>query len=103
MIYRMRIYETVAANLPLFHEFFRMWLLPVQLRHGARLIGRWEAEDGRVIAVWEYDDRGAYERIEAAVRADSDSVRAQQRRAELPPLVTAHEQIFMTAAPPLAR
>jgi NIPSNAP len=48
MIYRMRIYQTVRENLPLFHEFFRSYLLPVQLRHGARLIGRWEAEDGRV-------------------------------------------------------
>ena len=65
MIYRMRIYEPVRANLPLFHDFFLTQLLPVQLRHGARLIGRWETDDGRVVAVWEYDDRSAYERIEA--------------------------------------
>jgi hypothetical protein len=96
LIYRMRIYQTVRENLPLFHEFFRSHLLPVQLRHGARLIGRWETDDGRVVAVWEYDDRPAYERIEAAVRADPDSRTAQQRRAELPPLITAQEETFMT-------
>ncbi len=71
--------------------------LPVQLRHGARLIGRWEAEDGWVIAVWEYDDRGAYERIDAAVRANPDSTRAQQHRAELPPLITGQQETFMVS------
>jgi NIPSNAP len=96
MVYRMRIYETVRENLPLFHEFFRCHLLPVQLRHGARLIGRWETEDGRVVAVWEYDDQAAYERIDAAVRADPDSAIARQRRAELPPLITTQEETFMT-------
>jgi len=100
VIYRMRIYEPVLANLPLFHDFFRTQLLPVQLRHGARLIGRWETDDGRVVAVWEYDDRAAYERIEAAVRADPDSVKAQQRRSGLPPLITAQQETFMTSTVP---
>jgi hypothetical protein len=93
----MRSYQTVRENLPLFHEFFRTYLLPVQLRHGARLIGRWEAEDGRVIAVWEYDDRCAYERIDAAVRADPDSIRAQRHRAELPRLITDQQETFMVS------
>jgi hypothetical protein len=93
----MRIYQAVRENLPLFHEFFRTSLLPVQLRHGARLVGRWETEDGRVVAVWQYDDRASYERIEAAVRADPQSVKAQLHRAELPPLFTSREEVFMTA------
>ncbi len=42
MPYRMRIYRAVPENLAAFHEFFRDDLLPVQLRHGARLIGRWQ-------------------------------------------------------------
>lgn len=95
MIYRMRIYETVRENLPIFHDFFRTHLLPVQLRHGARLVGRWETDDGRVVAVWEYEDRAAYERIQAAVRADPDSRAAQGQRAQLPPLITAQEETFM--------
>jgi hypothetical protein len=32
------------------------------------------------VAIWEYDDRAAYERIEAAVRSDPDSRKAQQHR-----------------------
>ncbi len=100
MFYRMRIYESVRENLPLFHDFFLTHLLPVQLRHGARLIGRWETDDGRVVAVWEYDDRAAYERIETAVRSDPESRKAQQLRAQLPLLITAQEETFMTATVP---
>ena len=85
----MRVYRAVPASLPAFHLFFRDDLLPVQLRHGARLVGRWETEDNRVVAVWEYDDRESYERIQAAVRADPDAQRAQNyRRTSLPELVT---------------
>ncbi len=99
----MRIYDAVRENLADFHEFFRTHLLPVQLRHGARLVGRWETEDGRVVAVWEYDDRAAYERIEAAVRSDPDSQAARQRRAELPLLFKTREEVFMSATAPVAR
>ncbi len=103
MIYRMRVYQAVRENLPVFHDFFRSYLLPVQLRHGARLVGRWETQDGRVVAIWEYDDQAAYERIEAAVRADPDATKAQQARAQLPRLMTATDEILMhsTVAPDL--
>lgn len=102
MLYRMRIYRVVAANLPAFHDFFRHRLLPIQQRHGARLVGRWETEDDRVVAIWEYDDRAAYERIETAVRADPETQRAQERRKMLPAFFTDYEEVFMrsTAAPP---
>lgn len=102
MIYRMRIYDTVSENLPLFHEFFRTYLLPVPLRHGARLTGRWEADDGRVIAVWEYDNRAAYEQIDAAVRSDPDSSTAAQHRTELP-LIKATDEVLMTSTVNLPR
>jgi NIPSNAP protein len=95
MIYRMRIYRTGPDPAAVFHDFFRTWLLPVQLRHGARLIGRWETEDDRVVAVWEYDDRAAYERIQTAVSRDSDSRGAQEHRKRLPVMFTEQEEIFM--------
>ena len=96
MLYRMRIYQAVPENLPVFHEFFRRWLLPIQQRHGARLIGRWETDDGRVVAVWEYDDRAAYQRIESAIRQDPDLILAQQHRALLPPIIRSKEEVFMS-------
>ena len=97
MIYRMRIYQAVPASLPAFHDFFRTHLLPVQQRHGARLVGRWETEDDRVVAIWEYDDQDAYHRIQAAVRADPASAAAQQHRQSLPPLFTEKDEVFMTS------
>ena len=100
MLYRMRIYQAVPENLPAFHEFFRRWLLPLQQRHGARLVGRWETDDGRVVAVWEYDDRAAYQRIESAVRRDPDLILAQQHRALLPPIITSKEEVFMSSTLP---
>ena len=97
MIYRMRIYKAVKENLPQFHRFFRERLLPVQLRHGARLVGRWETQDGRVVAIWEYDSVETYEKIQQAVRHDPDSIAAQKYRQTLPPLFTEWEEVFMTS------
>jgi hypothetical protein len=103
VIYRLRIYKAVPENLPAFHDFFRDHLLPIQERHGARLVGRWETEDSRVIAVWEYDDREAYERINAAVVADPASKMAQQYRAAIGPLFTEREELFMNQIPTAKR
>ncbi|WP_232336832.1 NIPSNAP family protein [Planococcus lenghuensis] len=51
----------------------------MQLENGARLIGRWmtQEQDGyiEVLAIWEYDDRDAFERIEASVRADAEHMK----------------------------
>jgi hypothetical protein len=94
----MRIYQAVQENPAVFHDFFRRHLLPVQLRHGARLVGRWETEDGRVVAVWEYDDREAYERVRAAVAADPDAWRAQEIRRGLPELFSEKDEVFMRSA-----
>ena len=88
MLYRMRIYQAVPANLAAFNDYFQEYLLPVQQRHGARLVGRWETEDDRVVAIWEYDDREAFERVQAAVASDPDFIAAQRQQETLPPLYT---------------
>lgn len=94
MLYRIRRYAAVPERLAVFDDFFNDYLLPVQLRHGARLVGRWETDDSEVIAVWEYDDQLAYERIDAAVRADPDSSKAQEHRATLGQLFTERHETF---------
>jgi NIPSNAP protein len=97
MIYRLRTYQAVPENLDRFNEFFEQHLLPTQLRHGARLVGRWSTEDGRVVAIWEYESRAEYERIQSAVAADPETARAQQIRATLPPLFTNMTETFMVS------
>jgi NIPSNAP len=95
MIYRLRIYQAVPDGLASFHDFFRDYLLPIQQRHGARLVGRWQTEDDRVVAIWEYDDHVAYERIQAAVSVDPASRAAERRRQSLPMLYTEKVEVFM--------
>ena len=99
MLYRVRRYAAVPDRLAAFHDFFHGHLLPIQVRYGARLIARWETDDHKVIAVWEYDDRAAYERIDAAVRADPASHRAQEiRRAGEPFFTEMHESFARSTA-----
>jgi hypothetical protein len=94
VLYRIRRYQSVPDNAAAFHDFFNRYLLPVQRRHGARLIGRWVTHDGEIFAVWEYDDEASYARIQAAVAADPDSARAQEVRKSLGPLFTERTETF---------
>ena len=103
MIFRLRQYKVAPGKIDIFNAFFRERLLPVQKRYGARLVGRWQTEDGNhIAALWAYDDLEQYEAIQAKVRADPDSVKAQEyRRAELNPLFTETEEAFMVPTVPL--
>jgi hypothetical protein len=61
------------------------------------LVGRWCTDDSRVVAVWEYDSREAYEEIQAFVDADPDAQRAKEVRTTRPPLFATVKQVFMTS------
>ena len=100
MLFRLRQYKVVPGKTGVFNDFFRERLLPVQKRYGARLVGSWQMcrwhEDGRVAALWVYDDAEQYKAIQAKVRVDPDSVSAQEfRRTELEPLFTETEEAFI--------
>ena len=103
MMFRLRQYKVAPGKIEVFNAFFREHLLPVQKRYGARLIGRWQTKDGKSItALWVYDSIEQYESIQAKVRVDPDSVKAQEfRRAELNPLFTETEEAFMVSTIPL--
>lgn len=104
MLYRLRIYQIVPENLDAFTDFFLTHLLPLQLKYGARLVGRWVTEDNdRILVVWEYDSRHDYVRIDGVVRADSQSVEAQRHlRDDLPRLYDEREELLMTSTVSLA-
>lgn len=103
MLFRYRHYRVVPGKTALFNDLFQEWLLPIQLRHGARLVGRWQTEDGsEIFALWAYEDMAAYRAIEARVRADPQSTEVQRyRRANLDPLVTEVQQQFLFSTLPL--
>ena len=95
MFYRMRTYRAVQENIGDFHRLFHDHLLPIQRRHGARLIGRWETEDHRVISIWEYDSRDEFQRIHRDVRDDPDTAVAREIRRTLGPLFIEKDDTFM--------
>lgn len=103
MLFRYRHYRVVPEKTALFNDFFQKWLLPIQLRHGAQLVGRWQTEDGsEIIALWAYESTEAYHAIERQVRDDPQSVEAQRYRwANLDPLVTEVNQQLMFSTLPL--
>ena len=103
MVFRCRQYDVTPGKLDAFNTFFRDRLLPVQLRHGAQLVGRWQSEDGtQILAVWAYRDNASADAISEAVASDADAVDAQRHRhAELEPLFTSTSEFFATSTVPL--
>jgi 8-oxo-dGTP diphosphatase len=98
MIYRRKVYKLIPERFEEFNAFFHTYLLPNQLKHGARLIGRWVTEEkNEIMAIWEYDSYEDYERIEEAVRSDDLHRLAQEKRKELGQLFVESKQDFLYA------
>lgn len=103
VVFRMRTYEVAPGRLEAFTAFFEEHLLPVQLRHGARLVGRWATPDaGRVISLWAYADTAQLEAVERLVRDDPASATARTRRAEIEPLVFSTAEVLLDSTVPLS-
>lgn len=103
MFFRLRTYSVEAGKLAAFNDFFLERLLPIQLRHGAKLVGRFEsAEESRIYALWAYDDQTAFEEIDRRVRDDPATAASQQERQSLDPLFTDEViEDFLTSTVPL--
>jgi 8-oxo-dGTP diphosphatase len=76
----------------------------VQQRYGAKLVGRWQTEDGsRIVALWVYESTEHYEAIQKQVNTDPDSVKAQEfRKRELEPLFIEREENLMVSTVPFS-
>jgi len=95
----MRIYETTEQQADRLTTFFVEKLLPVQLRHGARLVGRWRSDDVRVVALWEYDSIQHYGAVQACVAADPDSIAAQEWRKTQPAFYDFVDEFMLVSDP----
>jgi 8-oxo-dGTP diphosphatase len=96
MIYRRRIYKVAPEKVTVFNEFFHTYLLPNQLKNGARLVGRWTNEtQDEVTAIWEYESMKAYKRVEEAVRCDPLHQLAQQNRHKLEGCILSKQEDFL--------
>ena len=95
----MRIYSGSKEQADRLSGFFAEHLRPVQIKHGARLVGRWRSSDHRVFAVWEYDDIAHYEAVQLGVSTDPGSAEAQRIRATMRPLYGSVEELILEADP----
>ncbi len=104
MRFRIRRYQVVPGKTEAFNDFFLTRLLPVQQRYGARLVGRFQTDDGlQIIAVWVYQSCDHYKKVQRLVVEDADSIAAQEyRRQVLDPLFAETDESFMTSTVPIA-
>ncbi|MFI8575415.1 NIPSNAP family protein [Rossellomorea aquimaris] len=76
MFYRRKFYLVKKEFVETFNDHFKHTNLPNQLKHGARLVGRWmkdhDEETVEIFAIWEYDSRDDYVKIETSIRNDED-------------------------------
>jgi len=78
LFYRRKYYTVKNEFVETFNTHFNENNLPNQLKHGARLIGRWmvtKDETTEIFAIWEYDSFEKYKDIESNVRGDQAHVK----------------------------
>jgi hypothetical protein len=82
LFYRRKFYIVKNDFVEPFNKLFTEINMPNQLKHGARLIGRWMLpHDGattEIFAIWEYDSYEDYVSIENKIRSDSEHVKRIQ-------------------------
>ncbi|KGX90125.1 NIPSNAP family protein [Pontibacillus marinus] len=78
MFYRRKFYIVKNEFVEVFNAHFNENNLPNQIKHGARLLGRWmipnDETTTEIFAIWEYDSYEKYKEIEANVRGDQEHV-----------------------------
>lgn len=74
MFYRRKFYVVKNEFVEIFNAHFNETNLPNQLKHSARLVGRWmvpkDEATTEVFAIWEYDSYEEYQAIVKKVRND---------------------------------
>lgn len=98
----MRTYRADPDRLASSHRVFFEQVLPVHQKHGARFVGRWLGDDGRIVVIWEYDSRADCERIQKAVQHDPDSTATAELRRSAGLLGAASEEVLMAPTEPSA-
>lgn len=82
LFYRRKFYIIKNEFVEIFNAHFNENNLPNQLKHGARLTGRWmipnDETTTEIFAIWEYDSYEDYVTIENNVRSDEAHVKKVQ-------------------------
>ena len=70
MYHRRETYKVLPDKIEEFQQFFEQFLLPVQVKNGARLVGKWLTESKDVMVIWEYPSLEEYRKIQQRVHKD---------------------------------
>lgn len=80
MVVRMRIYEPEGKDHVSSDAVFYNLVKPVHERHGAKFLGRYRDDRGRVVILWRYDSEEALEWIQADVERDPETILNRRER-----------------------
>ncbi|MFC4077682.1 NIPSNAP family protein [Salinithrix halophila] len=79
MLFRKRVYKIPPEMADDFNHYFNRFVHPVQMKYGAKLVGRWTNEGKtEVTAIWQYAGLSHYEEIQKHVAADPLSRRERE-------------------------
>ncbi|WP_078059899.1 NUDIX hydrolase [Gracilibacillus timonensis] len=96
MIYRKRTYKINADKYESFNNYFHSYLLPNQMKNGAKLAGRWtNIEKNKVEAMWEYKDMDDYYAIQQKVKDDPLFQLAQKNKHSIDQVILEKKEEFL--------
>lgn len=96
MFCRREIYRVSPGKVNEFNKFFDEYLLPIELKNGAKLIGRWVTEsENEIIVMWDYTNYEEYLKIAERVKKDGMHQRAQKQLLKLGHLSIDSRQDFL--------
>jgi 8-oxo-dGTP diphosphatase len=79
MYYRRERYKVLPERVEEFQQFFEQFLLPVQVKNGATLVGKWLTESTEVMVIWEYPSKEEYRKIQQRVNKDEMMKKMQEQ------------------------
>lgn len=96
MFYRRETYRVLQEKMNWFNEYFHEFVLPNQVKNGAKLIGRWVTEENdEIVVMWEYPSFEEYLKIEERVLKDEMYKRAMEQLQQLGTLYEDFHQDFL--------
>ncbi|WML40041.1 NUDIX domain-containing protein [Neobacillus sp. OS1-2] len=96
MFYIRETFQILPEKVSEFNEFFHNYVLPNQLKNGAKLVGRWITEPkDEIVAIWEFPSYEEYEKIEERVLRDEMYKHAQTQLQKRGKLLIDHSKDFL--------
>ncbi|MBY0097294.1 NUDIX domain-containing protein [Mesobacillus maritimus] len=79
MYHRRETYKILPEKVEEFQQFFEKFLLPVQVKNGAKLVGKWLTESEEIMVIWEYPSPEEYQKILQRVHKDEIMKKMQEQ------------------------